>query len=174
MFPAAMVIGFIIFWVIVGLLVFFVAMQGGPRRARESLYGDSRAGRILIQLGLVVLFAFGLAVPALVLAFNGQNKASVGPGGVKLTASEQKGRVLFSETCSYCHTLKAANAVGRTGPNLDALVVHAGTSSAQRVAFVLSAMESGFAGRYGQMPKAIYSGREAQEVAAFVAASAGH
>jgi len=169
-----MVVGFIILWVVIGLLVFFIAIQGGPRGARESLYSDSRAGRIALQLGLAVLIVFGLAVPAVVLAFNGANKASVGPGGVHLTAKEQKGRVLFAETCAFCHTLKAANAVGRTGPDLDVLVVHSGSTQAQREAFVLSAIESGFAGHYGQMPKAIYSGREAKEVAAFVAASAGH
>jgi mono/diheme cytochrome c family protein len=169
-----MVLGFIIFWVVIGLVVLFVAIHGGPRHARESLYSESRGGRLALQLGIVALFIFGLAVPGIVLAFNGANKDSVGPGGVHLTAKQQKGRVLFAQTCAFCHTLKAANAVGRTGPNLDVLIVHAGTTAAQREAFVLSAMETGFAGRYGQMPKAIYSGHEAKQVAEFVAASAGH
>jgi len=168
-----MVVGFIILWVVVGLLVFFIAVQGGPRGARESLYSESRGSSWALQLGVVLLIVFGLAVPGVVLAFNGDNKASVGPGGTHLTASQQKGRVLFAETCAYCHTLKSANAVGRTGPDLDVLVVHSGSKAAEREAFVLSAMESGFAGHYGQMPKAIYSGREAKEVAEFVAASAG-
>lgn len=166
--------GFIIFWVVLALIVLFVAIQGGPRRARESLYGESKAMARALQAGIVATFVFGLAVPALVLAFNGENKASVGPGATHLNAAQQKGRVLFSDTCTFCHTLKGAGAVGRTGPNLDVLVASAGTTPEQRKAFVLSAIESGFAGRYGQMPKAIYSGREAHDVASFVAAVAGH
>jgi mono/diheme cytochrome c family protein len=168
-----MVAGFIAFWVVLGLVVLFVAIQGGPRRARESLYSESRLTARALQVGIVATFAFGLAVPALVLGFNGQNKASVGPGSVQLSSGQQKGRVLFAQTCAFCHTLQGAGAAGRTGPNLDALIPHAGTTLAQRKAFVLSSIESGFAGHYGQMPKAIYSGREAEEVASFVAAVAG-
>jgi mono/diheme cytochrome c family protein len=168
-----MSVAFIVFWVVLGLLVLFIAIQGGPRRARESLYSESKAMARALQVGIVVLFAFGLAVPALVLGFNGQNKASVGPGNVHLNTAQQKGRVLFAETCSFCHTLAGAGAVGRTGPNLDVLVANAGTDVTARKAFVLTAIESGYAGRYGQMPKGIFSGREAQDVAAFVAAVAG-
>lgn len=169
-----MLVGFVIFWVVLGLVVLFVAMQGGPRRARDSLYSSSRSGRWMLQGVVGLLFLFGLVVPGLVLGFNGENKASVAPGGVRLTASEQKGRVLFATTCAYCHTLKAANAVGRTGPDLDVLVAQAGAETAQRKSFVLSAIASGFAGRYGQMPAEIFRGHEAEEVAAFVAATAGH
>ncbi|MHB8492035.1 MAG: c-type cytochrome [Solirubrobacteraceae bacterium] len=169
-----MIVGFVILWVLLALVVIFVAMQRGSRGARESLYGESRPLRIAIQLGIIAVFAFGIAVPALVLAFNGEHKVSVGPGGLRLNVAEQKGRVLFSQTCAFCHTLKAAGAVGRTGPDLDALIVHAGTTADARKAFVLSSIEAGFAGRYGQMPPAIYSGHEAEDVAAFVAASAGH
>jgi mono/diheme cytochrome c family protein len=167
------VVGFVIFWVVLALAVVFVAMRGGPRGARESLYTDSRAGRTVLQAGIVLVFAFGLIVPALVLAFNGQDKASVGPGSVHLSTEEQKGRRLFAETCAFCHTLGAASAMGRTGPNLDALIPQAGESFETRKAFVLSAIESGFAGHYGQMPAQLFQGREAREVAAFVAATAG-
>jgi len=168
------VAGVVIFWVLLGLVVFFVAFRGGPRSAREALYSEHSVGRAGLYLAIGLTFAFGLVVPALVLAFNGENKASVGPGGVHLTAAQQKGRRLFAETCAFCHTLKAANATGRTGPNLDVLVAQAGEDDAAREAFVASAIESGFAGHYGQMPAKIFQGREAQEVASFVAATAGH
>ena len=60
--------------------VFFVAMRGGPRGARESLHAESKAGRRAGSRSVIVLlFAFGLVVPALVLVFNRQDKASAGP-----------------------------------------------------------------------------------------------
>jgi len=149
-----------------------IAVQGSPRHARET-YGRSFAGRILLQGTILLSFCFALAVPALIMIENGENKAAQAPGGVKLTAAQQKGRDLFGEVCAFCHTLKAADAVGRTGPNLDVLVPRVGESLQARTDFVLSAIESGFAGRYGQMPAQIYRGREAREVAEFVAAVAG-
>ena len=82
-----MVIVFVLVWVLLGLGVFFVAMRGGPRGARRALHTESNASRRLVTLGVVVLFAAGLAVPALVLAFNGNDKASVGAGGGTCTAS---------------------------------------------------------------------------------------
>jgi mono/diheme cytochrome c family protein len=169
-----MIVGFAIFWVVLGLAVFFVAMRGGPRGARQSLYTESPLGRATLQVAIVLVFAFGLIVPALVLAFNGEHKASVGPGGVHLSGEEQKGRRLFAETCAFCHTLQAASAVGRTGPDLDALIPQTGEGFETRKAFVLSAIGSGYAGHYGQMPAQLFQGREAQQVASFVAASAGH
>jgi mono/diheme cytochrome c family protein len=173
--PAMFIVGVVIFWVLLGLGVFFVAIWGGPRRAREALYSEHTAGRTALYIAIVATFAFGLVVPALVLAFNGDNKASVGPGGVHLTPAQQRGRRLFAETCAFCHTLNAASASGRTGPNLDVLVPQASAGTQKNgEAFVLSSIESGFAGRYGQMPAGIFQGREAQDVASFVAATAGH
>ena len=73
-----MVIVFVLFWVLLGLGVFFVAMRGGPRGARESLHSDSKVGQRLVTLGVVVLFAFGLVVPAIVPAFTAEHKARCG------------------------------------------------------------------------------------------------
>src|SRR5271154_4287096 len=117
-----MIYAFIAFWLILGLGTFFVAMRGGPRGARESLHTESKVGQRLITLGVMVLFAFGLAVPTIVLAFNGAHKASVATGGVHLTAEQQAGRELFARSCAVCHTLAATKSVGRTGPNLDVRV----------------------------------------------------
>jgi mono/diheme cytochrome c family protein len=169
-----MVIGFLLFWIILGLAVFFVAMRGGPRAARESLHADSKLGRRAVTLGIVLLFAFGLIVPTLVLVFNRQDKASAAVGGLHLNAEEVRGRELFSHTCTVCHTLAAVKSVGRTGPNLDVRVGEDISTPAGRKALVENAIAEGRARGLGQMPAMLYQGKEAEEVAAFVAAVAGH
>jgi mono/diheme cytochrome c family protein len=169
-----MVIGFILFWLILGLGTFFVAMRGGPRGARESLHTESKAGHRLVTLGVVVLFAFGLAVPAIVLAFNADHKASVAVGGLHLTAAQQEGRELFAKSCAVCHTLQATKSVGRIGPDLDVRVGDDISTAAGRKALVLNAIAEGRARGLGQMPALLYQGKEAQDVASFVAAVAGH
>ncbi len=171
---ALMIIAVVILWVLLGLGVFFIAMRGGPRGARESLYTRSKVGQRLVTLGIVVLFAFGLVVPALVLAFNGNDKASVAVGGVHLNAEEQKGRELFAHSCGVCHTLAATNSVGRIGPNLDVRVGVDIATPAGRRALVENAIMEGRARGLGQMPALLYQGKEAEEVAKFVAAVAGH
>src|SRR6266513_1365628 len=169
-----MVIAIILFWALIGLGVFFVAMRGGPRRAREALHTDSPMGQRAVTLGIVVLFAFGLVVPALVLAFNGTNKASVAVGGLHLNAEQQRGRDLFARSCAVCHTLAAVKSVGRIGPNLDIRVGADIATAGGRKALVLNAILEGRARGLGQMPAMLYQGREAEEVAEFVAAVAGH
>jgi mono/diheme cytochrome c family protein len=169
-----MLIAFLIFWLVAGLGVFFVAMRGGPRGAREALHTESRLGQRAVTLGVVVLFAFGLVVPALVLAFNADHKSSVGPGGLHLNAQQQKGRELFAHSCAVCHSLAAVKSVGRIGPNLDVRVGDDISTASGRKALVLSAIEEGRARGLGQMPAMLYQGREAEEVADFVAAVAGH
>jgi mono/diheme cytochrome c family protein len=169
-----MVYVIVLAWALLGLGTFFVAMRGGPRGARQALHTESKPSRRLVTLGVVVLFAFGLAVPALVLAFNGDDKASVGPGGVQLNAGEQKGRELFEHTCGVCHTLAATKSVGEIGPNLDVRVGDDIATPAGRKALVLNAIEEGRARGLGQMPALLYQGKEAEDVANFVAAVAGH
>ena len=169
-----MVYGFIIFWVVLALAVFFVAMRGGPRGVRASLHTESKLGQRTVMLGVTVVFAFGLVVPTLVLAFNGANKASVATGGVHLNAEEQHGRVLFSDSCAVCHTLKAANAAGRIGPDLDVRLGSQIATESGRKALVLSAIAEGRARGLGQMPALLYQGRDAEAIANFLAAVAGH
>jgi mono/diheme cytochrome c family protein len=168
---ARMLIVFIVFWIVVGLAVFFVAMRGG-RSAAEP--GESTLGQRAVTVGVILLFAFGLAIPALVLASNGKNKASEAIGGVHLTANETKGRELFAKSCVFCHTLAAVKSVGRVGPNLDIRVGDDISTYAGRVALVENAIEEGRARGLGQMPALLYEGKEAEDVAKFVAAVAGH
>jgi mono/diheme cytochrome c family protein len=177
-----MVIGFVIFWVVLGLGVFLVAMRGGPRGAREALHTESKSGQRALIAVVIVAFAFGIVAPTLVLSANAADKASVavGPTGtVHLNAGQQKGRELFSHACNLCHTLQAANAVARIGPNLDVLIPTiagsepAKVAQADRTSFVLSAILEGRARGFGQMPALLYQGKEAEDVASFVAAVAG-
>lgn len=174
-----MVYVFVAFWVLLGLAVFFVAMRGGPRRARarserDEALAESKAGQRLLTLGVVLLVAFGLAIPALVLAHNGKDKASEAVGGLHLTAQQTKGRELFAQKCVFCHTLAAVKAVGRVGPNLD---IHIGddiATASGRKALVYNAIIEGRARGRGDMPALLYQGKEAEQVADFVAAVAGH
>jgi mono/diheme cytochrome c family protein len=169
-----MIYGFALFWVLAGLAVLFVAMRGGPRGARGALHSESKlAGRMLAAVVLVVC-AFGLAVPALVIAFNSSDKASVAVGGVHLNAEQQLGRELFSRSCTTCHTLAAVNSVARIGPNLDVLLPEISPTVAGRRALVMSAILEGRARGKGQMPELLYQGHEAEAIADFVSAVAGH
>jgi mono/diheme cytochrome c family protein len=169
-----MVIAFILFWVLLGLGVFFVAMRGGPRGARQSLHTDSKLSQRMVVLGVVVLFVFGLVVPALVLVDNGEHKASAAVGGVHLNARQAEGRELFARACTACHTLAAVKSIGRIGPNLDVRVGDDIATAAGRKALVENAIAEGRARGLGQMPALLYQGREAEDVADFVAAVAGH
>ncbi|HUB72885.1 MAG TPA: hypothetical protein VL979_02460 [Solirubrobacteraceae bacterium] len=133
---------------------------------------ESKAGQRLITAAVVLVFAFGLAVPAYVLAQNGDDHASTAVG-VHLSKDEIKGRELFARTCTGCHTLAAVKSVGRIGPDLDILLKEVPTV-AQRRALVLSAILEGRALGKGNMPELLYQGREAEDVADFVSAVAGH
>jgi mono/diheme cytochrome c family protein len=157
------------FWIVIGGGVFLVALGGGPKGARSQLQSEGTLATRVRTLGIVVVFAFGLAVPIAVAVANGQDKARQGPSGITLTSAEATGRQLFAHSCATCHTLAAAAAVGHVGPDLDldqAVVANPG--------FVLNAIELGRARGNGDMPASIYTGQQAREVAQFVAAVAGH
>ena len=89
-------------------------------------------------------------------------------------SEQQKGRELFSHACNLCHTLAASNAVGRIGPNLDVLIPEVSSTTAGRKAFILSAILEGRARGNGQMPALLFQGKEAEDVANYVATVAGH
>jgi mono/diheme cytochrome c family protein len=156
---------FIGLWILLGLGVFFVAINRGPRRARASLYGESRRTRRVI-LGIIAAVAagFGIAIPVAVIAGNGEDNQA-GAARVKLSASQEHGRELFGRVCQQCHTLAEANAVGRVGPNLDKLK--------PPKALVLDAIANGRVRGQGTMPADLYQGKDAQDVASFVAKVAG-
>jgi mono/diheme cytochrome c family protein len=160
-------------WVLLGIAIFLLAMRR-PAGAARTGQPRSRTGQRFLMFGIVILIAFGIAVPAVVMASNGANKASTTVGGVHLTAEQQAGRDLFAHTCGVCHTLEATKSVGRTGPNLDVRVGDDIATAAGRKALVESAIKEGRARGLGQMPALLYQGKEAEAVANFVAAVAGH
>ena len=115
-------------------------------------------------------------MPFAILTGN-QANASEQIGGIKLTAAEKRGRVLFGAHCGVCHTLTAANANGKVGPNLDTLKPPA--------SLVLRTINNGCLQKpastsdpqnclgQGTMPAQILQGKEAEEVAQFVGRVAG-
>jgi mono/diheme cytochrome c family protein len=160
MAAAAIVIAFLV----IGSGVFFVAFSGGPGRARQAyLTGGSRFFRVVLPL---IYLGIGIAVPAVVIA-NGHG----GEGGtghladVKPTKTEEKGKLLFRQTCATCHSLAAVNARGITGPNLDEI----GEVTKQRV---LSAIRIGGTGDK-RMPAGLLTGANAAAVAEYVSKVAG-
>ncbi|MGB2710837.1 MAG: cytochrome c [Conexibacter sp.] len=160
-------IAFLAFWVVLGLALFFVAARGGPRGARATLHSQTRSSRRAAAVLFAVFYlAVGVAVPVLILVGNHDSaSARVGGASIALTTQEQEGREIFGERCASCHTLAAANADGKVGPNLDEL--------RPPEALVLDAVEKGRLRGAGTMPAALVQGPEAEDVAAFVAAVAG-
>jgi cytochrome c6 len=79
-----------------------------------------------------------------------------------LNPAEERGRNLFVENCGSCHTLDAAGTQGQIGPNLGDIPLDASD--------VLSAIRNGGRGS-GNMPPNLVRGKDAADVALFVANS---
>jgi len=148
-------------------------------RAERPSSADGRgSNRVTGAAFAFVMLGFGIALPLILLTGNHAN-ASRQVGGVTLTAESKSGRLLFGQHCGVCHTLAAANAIGKVGPNLDALK--------PPKALVLHTIENGClpnagAGAtasevclgQGVMPSGVVTGQDAIDVASFVAQAAGH
>jgi mono/diheme cytochrome c family protein len=170
------VILFLGFWVVLGLGLFFVAVRGGLGGARDTLQSQSRGGRKAAGVIFALVYVgFGIALPVVFLSGNSAN-ASSQVGGIKLTAADKRGRELFGSQCGVCHTLSAASAVGKVGPNLDTLKPPA--------SLVYNTINNGCLPNppanspqtclgQGVMPTNIVQGKDAQDVANFVGKVAG-
>ena len=161
------VLAFVLFFVVLGLGALVLGMSGGPKGARERMKAPGRRGRrgatLLFLLSIVVL---GIAVPAAVIATE-KGRDSIPEANVKeLTEVQQRGRELFSQRCKNCHTLAAAKATARVGPNLDDL--------RPPKALVLDAIEKGRAAGNGNMAADLVQGEDAEAVAQFVAVAVGN
>ena len=89
-----------------------------------------------------------------------------------LTPAQIHGRDLFVQNCGSCHTLDAAGTVGNVGPNLgDVAVNEADVRHAIRTGGGRHA-KGQEAGPSGNMPANLVTGKDAQDVAAFVSANA--
>jgi mono/diheme cytochrome c family protein len=168
---------FVALWAVVGLGLFFIAMRGrvsGAGVAGRMPTPTARRASGLVYL--VTYVGFGVALPLVFLTGNHHN-ANRQVGGIKLTAAEKKGRELFGQNCGVCHTLAAANAVGKVGPNLDqiqpstSLVLH--TIQNGCLQNPPSSESNQTCLGQGTMPANILLGNQANEVAQFVAKVAG-
>ena len=160
------------------ILVAFGASRGSFSGLGNALQTTSRSGSRLLNSTMVLVYIAGIIALPLVFIIGNRDNSNAQVGGIRLTAAMQAGRELFGDHCAVCHTLAADNAVGKTGPNLDAL--------RPPEALILKAINNGclqkptasdtnsFCLGYGTMPADIVQGRQAQDIAAFVSAIAGH
>jgi mono/diheme cytochrome c family protein len=157
---------FVLVWVLLGLGLLLIAMSGGPSGLSQRIMSTSRVGRrIAITLFVLSVVLLGAVVPAAVVSAVA-DKSDIPDANVSgLTESEKHGRELFGQRCANCHTLKAANAIARVGPDLDTL--------RPNKAVVLSALEEGRSRGNGQMAAGLYTGGDAEDVANFVAKAVG-
>jgi cytochrome c6 len=129
---------------------------------------------------------FGLGIPALVVDDNrestgggggaataeapsggGGGSQAGGGGGTKAGGSQTasaEGKLIFTQNCGTCHTLKDAGTNGQVGPVLDQVKPDK--------QLVLKAIKNGGLGS-GTMPANIVTGKEADAVATYVSSVAG-
>jgi mono/diheme cytochrome c family protein len=151
-------------FLVLGIVVIFIAFSGSPGAAREAYL--TRGGRLFPLTMLLLYLGLGIAVPAAVIAARGEAEGGVGPLRTEAaSAGDEEGKELFIATCKSCHTLAAVQARGVTGPNLDEL---GGVDRAR----VLNAIKNGGTGQ-GRMPAALLEGEDAENVARYVARVAG-
>jgi hypothetical protein len=170
---------FVLAWVSLGIGVLLVALN----RNRQPATGPTTPLRSRSTfLVCVFLYAIvGLAVPLLVMVDSGKSDVVKGEG-IVLTAQQKKGQALFGQLCGSCHRLSSANADGRVGPNLDVqLTPQPATNAAEaqknyqgRYDYVHTTIINGIARGNGNMPALVAQGQQAEEIASFVAATAGY
>jgi cbb3-type cytochrome c oxidase subunit III len=132
----------------------------------------------------VRLYGLGIGFVGLVAA--GLLGAGCGTGGVATgQADVQSGQKLFQQNCASCHTLAAANAHGTIGPSLDAAFAGDRAQSFKQSSIenvVLDQIRLGSgpienatdpAKAEPTMPADIVKGKDAVDVAAYVASVAG-
>ncbi len=134
--------------------------------------------KTFVVFALVVVF---LAVLIPWLAFRSDGDAA--RGAQKVPSDLKEGQSLFQTNCGTCHTLYAAGTDGNFAPNLDELLAPTGPPEgegakdaiASTKKRVLNAIEHGVDGTTtpGRMPAGIINGEQAEEVAEFVATTAG-
>lgn len=168
---------FVAFWVVLGLGVFFIAIRGGLAGARATVQSQSYgARRAASTIFFIIYVGFGIVIPLVFLIGNHDN-ANGQVGGNKLTPAMKRGRELFGLHCGVCHTLAAANAVGKVGPDLDvikpsqSLVLHTINNGCLQNPPPGNKSESCLG--QGNMPANILQGQQAEDVAKFVAQVAG-
>lgn len=144
--------------------------QSGGGDGVGRRWGTAEAWVVGIGAGLVVIALMGAAYS--IGYNNGRDEAEpVAEAQVAEEGAEEQpaavtgpGKELFVQSCGSCHTLADAETTGAVGPSLDALEPEEDA--------VETAIRAGGAGT-GAMPAEIYTGKQAEQVAAYVAAAAG-
>jgi mono/diheme cytochrome c family protein len=134
--------------------------------------------KTFIVFGLLVLFLAAL-IPWLAFRSNGD----AATGAQDVPADLKSGQSLFQTNCGTCHTLYAAGTDGNYAPALDVLLAPEGPPEGPTAAStikgiegrVLNAVENGVDSSTtpGRMPGGILNEQQSQEVAEFVARTAG-
>jgi mono/diheme cytochrome c family protein len=157
---------FVLVFVALGLTTLVVAMSRGRGGLAGMMHSQTRGSRrFALFLFFASLAVLGVLVPAWVIGSEINNDSVPSAQVSGLTEDEKRGQELFGKRCTMCHTLKAANAIAKVGPNLDEL--------APNEALTLDAILKGRARGNGQMPAELYTGKDAEDVAKFVAKSVG-
>jgi mono/diheme cytochrome c family protein len=131
-----------------------------------------------VIFGLVLAF-LAIVVPAWAFMRDGDPNRDQ----TEVPLSLKAGQSQFIDSCGNCHKLYAAGTYGDFGPDLDQKLAPAGTPTGPDAASqiegtkaqVLSAIELGYDDPTvpGRMPAGIASGPVAEEIAEFVAQTAG-
>lgn len=134
--------------------------------------------KTFVVYGLVVIF-LAVLIPWLVFRSDGD----AARGAQKVPSDLKQGQSLFQTNCGTCHTLYAAGTDGNFAPNLDELLAPGGPPEGegakeaieQTKKRVLNAIENGVDSTTtpGRMPAGVLNGEQAEEVAEFVATTAG-
>jgi len=144
--------------------------RSGDESGVERRWGTAESWLIGIGTGLVVVALMGATYT---IGYNRGKDHATGsaarpagsePSAGPSPAATEPGKQLFAQTCGSCHTLSDAETTGTVGPDLDVLAPDAAT--------VESAIQVG-GSETGAMPADLYNGKEAEQVAAYVAAVAG-
>jgi cytochrome c2 len=98
--------------------------------------------------------------------------AGCGTGGITKGGDPAKGGELFAKGCGSCHVLSAAQTKGTTGPNLDDAFASA-RNQGYKESTIQQVVRDQIELANPPMPKNIYTGGDADAVAAYVAACAG-
>ncbi len=132
-----------------------------------------------------VFISFGVLVAVLAVLIPWWAFQADGGGveGAEVPAGLEDAKTSFETNCGNCHALYAAGTDGNFGPDLDELLAPTGPPAGPEAEAtfeategrVLNAIEEGVDGGTvpGRMPAMILSGEQAEEVAEYVARTAG-
>jgi mono/diheme cytochrome c family protein len=160
------VLVFVLFWVLVAISLVVMGIRSG-RGGKPTEVQVRRGGRAYWYVAFaIVLLGFGAGIPIAASFGRDDDSRAVPQADINdLNAREEHGRELFHQFCSVCHSLKAARAVARVGPDLDTL--------RPTKPLVLDAVKNGRARGNGAMARNLVVGEDAEDVADFVALAVG-